>query len=274
VAARKTRPVLYEVARRDRVRESDWKRRPEPPPPEASPAPSSSTPAPEGGPQAESGRPAPLVRVVGERVQLTLGWPGVAVILAAFVVVLGVSFHAGTRYGQSTVTPTGDQQPSAPADQAGGAQPQVALGSPAGSPDGAGAARPQAPPAAAGANTLAGQPRRAAPPPEQPAPVKLQDGYHYVFIQFFRKTRMKDAQAAAAFLQANGLPCTIQTAPDDIRLIATEPFRLDEGDTAARQREKQRCEELKRRIKELGKEYARAGGGYAFDQCLERKISE
>jgi hypothetical protein len=104
--------------------------------------------------------------------------------------------------------------------------------------------------------------------------VELQTGYHYVFVQFFRRSRIQDAQAAAAFLRANGLPCTIQRARDDIRLIATEPFLLDEGSAAERQRARQRCEQLKRRVKELGKEYAQAGGGYAFDQCLERKISE
>jgi hypothetical protein len=212
---------------------------------------------------------------VGERVHLSLGWPVIAVALAGFLVALAVSFHACTRYAQRTGTPDEDAlTPTETGSLLPGAT-EVADSGTGRSGQGTGVAPTRRRPAEASGDPDAKAPRRTSPPPDrQPTSTKLQKGYHYVFIQFFPKSRLKAAQDAAAFLRANGLACLIQRARDDIRLIADQPFLLDQRDVAARQRERQRCEELKRRIKQLGKEYARAGGGYAFDQCLERKIAE
>ncbi len=87
--------------------------------------------------------------------------------------------------------------------------------------------------------------------------------------QHFPPRALEAAKAAAAFLQANGVPCAIETKPKDIELIATEPFLFKQSGPAA-QTEKQRCDALKRRVKELGKEYSKTHG-YAFDQCYERE---
>ena len=275
MAARKRRPVLYEVVRRDRGGLPKWKQRPEHPGPEAFPPIASPSTAPAPARQTEAAEPAPTVHVVGERVHLSLGWPVIAIALAGFLVALAVSFHAGTRYAQQAGTP--DEDALTPAETASlvtGAT-QVAGSGTSRSGEGTGVAPTRRRPAEAGGDAGTKTPERTSPPPDrQPTSTELQKGYHYVFIQFFRKSKMKDAQDAAEFLRANGLPCVIQEAREDIRLIATQPLLLDQRDVADRQRERQRCDELKRRIKELGKEYARAGGGYAFDQCLERKIAE
>jgi hypothetical protein len=213
---------------------------------------------------------------VGERVQLSLGWPVIAVALAGFLVALAVSFHAGTRYAQQTDRP--DEDTLAPGEGGslltGAAEVVDSSTGRSAEETGAPAPRRESAEAAGAAGARTAEPTAPPPPDRQPPPPGLQSGHHYVFIQFFRKSRMKDAQDAAEFLRANGLPCMIQEAREDIRLIATQPLLLDQSDRAARQREKQRCEELKQRIKQLGSEYTRAGGGYAFDQCLERKIAE
>jgi hypothetical protein len=275
VAARKRRPVLYEVVRRDRGGLPEWKLRPEHPGPEAFPPTTSPSTVPAPAEQTEATEPAPTVQVVGERVHFSLGWPVIAIALAGFVVALAVSFHAGTRYAQRTGTPDEDAlTPTETGSLVTGATGVADRGT--GRPgERTGVAPTRRRPAEAGGDAGTKTPERTSPPPDrQPTSTELQKGYHYVFIQFFRKSRMKDAQDAAEFLRANGLPCVIQEAREDIRLIATQPLLLDQRDVAARQRERQRCDELKRRIKELGKEYARAGGGYAFDQCFERKVAE
>ena len=274
MASRKARPVLYEVARRGRPREPHLKHRPEPPSAEVAPATNSVVPLAEPTRPDEMAKASPGIQVVDERVHFALSWPAIAMVLAAVVVALAVSFHAGTRYGQRTSTPADGEAAHLVADQSAGASaedPRAAANEPR---SGARAIPPATPPASAEGSTPARTPGRPAPREQQPPRAELQAGQHYVFIQYFRKTRMENAQAAAAFLRANGLPCTIQRARDDIRLIATEPFKLDTEDAATRQREKQRCEEIKRRIKQLGEEYRRSGGGYAFDQCREQKISE
>ncbi len=275
MAARKRRPVLYEVVRRDRGGQPEWQQRPEQPGPEAFPPTASPSTVPAPAKQTEATEPAPMVQVVGECVHLSLGWPVIAIALAGLLVALAVSFHAGTRYAQQTGTPDEDALTPTETGSLLSEATEVADRGTGRSGEGTGVAPTRRRPAEAGGDMGAEAPRRTSPPPDrQPTSNELQKGYHYVFIQFFPKSRLKDAQAAAEFLRANGLPCVIQEARADTRLIADQPFLLDQRDVAARQRERQRCDELKRRIKQLGKEYARAGGGYAFDQCLERKIAE
>jgi hypothetical protein len=275
VAARRRRPVLYEVVRRDRGGLPEWKLRPEHPSPEAFPPTASPSIVSAPAEQSEPAEPAPMVQVVDERVNLSLSWPVIAVVLAGFLVALAVSFHAGTRYAQQTGTPGEDALTPTETGSRLSEGTEVADRGAGRLGERPGIAPTRRGSAEAGGNASASAPERPSPPPaRQPTLAELPKGYHYIFIQFFRKSRMKDAQDAAEFLRANGLPCVIQESREDIRLIATQPLLLDQRDVAARQRERQRCDELKRRIKELGKEYARAGGGYAFDQCFERKVVE
>jgi hypothetical protein len=92
----------------------------------------------------------------------------------------------------------------------------------------------------------------------------------YVCVQFFGESQRKAADDAAAFLQSKGIPCIVQRGPHDLRLIATQPFALGNKDAARPADEKRKCDELKRRIRDAGKEYRSAGGGYTFDGCEEK----
>jgi len=110
----------------------------------------------------------------------------------------------------------------------------------------------------------------AAPTGDTPPQVVLQKGYHYVVIQHFGKKR-EDALVAAQYLYEKGIPCA--TLPgSDIRVIATEPFMVKQADAAAARRERQRADELIRKIKQIGQEfnrYLRNQGkkGYTLDGC-------
>jgi len=204
---------------------------------------------------------------------LTLNWPTVAVLLAALVVVLVVSFHAGRRYEQRLAVTDG--RASSPTD-GGEATDAARVSSSTDTARAPGVGKTKAPSRTVSRAPVSNESEVSRTPEPAPPPTAatLKPGYHYVFIQFFPKSKINDARAAAAFLQQNGLPCAIQSASADIRLVATEPFLLSDDDVATRQREKQRCDQLMQRIKQLGKEYARTGGGYVFDQCDPRKIGE
>ena len=75
---------------------------------------------------------------------------------------------------------------------------------------------------------------------------------------------------AGSFLIANGINCVVVPGKD-FRLIATEPFLLRQPDANARAAAERRCQELKNRIKSLGRQYAK-DHGYAFEQCYELVI--
>lgn len=112
-----------------------------------------------------------------------------------------------------------------------------------------------------------------AKPPTDPAPVTpdMKKGYHYLVIQHFRKTDSEKADAAARFLIANGVPCAVQSMKADIRVIATDAFLITGQKEPQRKTEQGRANDMIRRVKQLGKEFAKTHG-YAFDQCELREL--
>lgn len=116
---------------------------------------------------------------------------------------------------------------------------------------------------------------RTTPPPPAPDPepaqwdATLQKGRHYVVVAHYRKVDLPQAQDAAAFLQQRGIQCVIHEIKNAYMVVATQPFLINQKDTAARKAQQARADEFKRKIKALGKEHSR-GSGNAFDQCYER----
>jgi hypothetical protein len=107
--------------------------------------------------------------------------------------------------------------------------------------------------------------------------VTLKKGFHYVVVQHFPKRSGRTAASEAArYLIDNGVACaTLEAA--DIRLVATEPFLIEQADSGASRREQQRANALVARIKELGEQYARqlAREGkptYSFAGCGVRRF--
>lgn len=115
-------------------------------------------------------------------------------------------------------------------------------------------------------------PEAAKPPTEPPASTpEMKKGYHYLVIQHFRKTDSETADAAARFLIANGIPCAVQNMKADIRVIATDAFLIAGQKEPQRKAEQGRANDMIRRVKQLGKEFAKTHG-YAFDQCELREL--
>jgi len=266
VAIRKNRPVLYEVVRLSkRQRESAWKRRPPPPPPEPT-----STIAP---PRAPTTTPrgtygaAPGVRVASRRIYLALGWPALAVAAVAVLFIGWVVFEAGTRAARrrAELPPPAPfvEKPNVPES----AQPRTGETElvPEHRPtDGQRIATPPAP------GEKRAEPEHATEPPAAPSPpaFEFKTGYDYVVVQHFSKSRLDVAVAAAKFLQARGVEAVIWRG-DDLRVVAAEAFLLKQKDAKAAEAEKRRCEELKSKIRSLGKEFSKETG-YAFEQCYSR----
>lgn len=266
MAARKRRPVLYEVYRRptrDGGRPgtaSSWSRVARPAEVDRGAAPPA--PGPEGAPQPSVG--------AADRWHITISGPTLAVLIAAGVVLLAVAFSAGQRYGaarSSVPEPVGPTL-SGPQEASQAAEPGSAEKSPSAAPGEV--ARSAGPAAAAG---------QSAESAGRDAPrVTLRKGYHYVVVQHFHKTRGRQAaQEAAAFLQANGVSCATLTGAD-IRLVVTEPFLINQPDPDAARRERQRAEQLLERIRQLGRQYSRqlANQGrktYDFAGCYLLKVN-
>lgn len=95
---------------------------------------------------------------------------------------------------------------------------------------------------------------------------------YYILIQYFPNRSMDDAKDAAAFLIRNGVPVAIQDAKRDIRIVATDEFRLNDPDAATRGRAKQASDALKKRILDLGQQYIQGGGKYDFGGAQARKF--
>lgn len=110
-----------------------------------------------------------------------------------------------------------------------------------------------------------------APPGDLPAPtVSFQKGKHYLHIQHFPKKARQAALAAHAFVNAQGIKASLIDAPAELRLVADEPFSIDQKDRRAGAAEKRRCEDLKKRVRDIGRQYAKQAG-YFFDQAFERR---
>jgi hypothetical protein len=265
VAARKNRPVLYEVARLSRrQRDAGWKRRSVSPAPESTPAEGVPTP----GGSADSAVPgrARGFRFVKRRFWLNLGWPGLLGAAGVIVVVLWLAYAFGLKL-------TGSQAPTRATSPGGHTAGKL--------PTPGGAPAPDHRPAPGESVVTPNQPSPTTRPAaaehsaEPPAPAAeaftWKPGYHYIVIQHFRKSEEEAAKEAYRFLEANKVPAVI-TRGADFQLIAREPFLLKQDDAQARAAEDKRCEDLKRRIKELGKEYAKRQRAakkpeYTFDQA-------
>jgi hypothetical protein len=267
VATRKKRPILYEVFRPE-PRSGDPARKPR------AFRPSREAERPVSTDEREpdilttttfsSGPTPPVAR---DRRAITVSASTLTVLIAGMIVLLLVAFVAGRRYESihpSTFTPANftlatDQDADtqarlAPENDAASDQ-QTAAG-----PPGTDESSGQADGEATG---------RASPTPSQ---VTLQKGYHYVVVQHFNKDRQQpDAIAAAKFLRDNGVPCAILPGAD-LRLVATQPFLINQTDAAAGRNERARADRLLERIRQLGQQYNKdllkqGKKGYAFSQC-------
>jgi hypothetical protein len=263
VGARKSRPVLYEVVGLHRhEREVASKRRP----PALSPEPVAADlpPIEDYVATAAPMIPAPTraVRILSRRLRLDLGWPALLVAAIVLVVLLWVAFQSGASYARHRQAPPltpGEAKPTAPAPTLSEASRTATLDvKPS---DGQRVATPTGP-----------KEGRPAPPPE-PAPeqtdrtakFEVLPGYHYLVIQHFHKLQKGAAVDAAQFLRDHGVECVIAEG-NDFTVFATEPFLLKQKDAKAKAAAERRCEELKNKVRTLGKEYAKEHG-YAFEQC-------
>jgi hypothetical protein len=194
---------------------------------------------------------------------LTISTSALTVLLAGMIVLLFVAFAAGRQYESghpSTHTPA-----EFTLETEAGSEAQADL---------AAATEPPAPaqPVADEETTLRPQRPEPEPPPPARAQVTLKKGYHYVVVQHFNKSRQQaDATAAGKFLQTNGVPCA-RLAGADIRLVATQPFLVNQANTAAGRTERERSGRLLERIKQLGQRYNRellkqGEKGYTFSEC-------
>lgn len=308
MSLRKSRPVLYEVVRRGGARDPSLPRRDTTL--QISPADAGAPPSAEAAGAEENGRaaqatptttppiaatptaqprllvrtPPPFFRMADGRVQLTLHWAAVAAAVLVFLAAPIWAYRIGAN--RAPKPPANAGAPAASVEQGGlpdlrrggnpaetksgseilvpsqGNPPKVAV--PSKSPD----APPQVLPETANKEEI-GPARNAVEPPK----AQFQKGHHYVVIQHFRKSEREAAREAAEFLQTHGVGCFLDDRSVDLRLIATEPFLIDQEDAAAAREQKQRCEQLKQKIKQIGRDYVRTKpNGYTFRDCEERKF--
>ena len=259
MTTRRKRPVLYEVFRPG-ARSADPALKPRP----FWPAHEPERPATAGEREDEvvttttipsSTSPTPTRR---PRRTLTFSTSTLTVVLAGMIVLLFMAFAAGRHYESENPRTYAaadfmlepDEGSEAQADLVAATEPPAAV-------------QP-----AADENATLRQQRPAPGPP----PVTLKKGYHYVVVQHFNKSRQPaDAVAAGEFLQANGVPCA-RLSGADIRLVATQPFLVNQANTAAGRTERERSGRLLERIKQLGQRYNRellkqGEKGYTFSEC-------
>lgn len=268
MAGRKKRPVMYEVIRRSQRSEAEEAARPARAPERSrrEPVRAAATVVPTC-PRAEEPQlqpRLPVVRMTDRGVAIQLGWTGCAVLAIGTLCVLAVTFGAGSRYARETSTGDTDNQAGLAGESASGADPA----------DGRRTAGTSVavPPRsrAIDANRARGAAQR--PERRETRPFDARKGYSYIVAQYFPKSKLQDARNAAVFLRSRGVACAVERGSKDIRLIATEPFLIDQKDAAKRKREKRRAEDLQKQIRRIGKEYTRTGGRYAFDQCPLKKF--
>lgn len=275
MSTRKKRPVLFEVRRRGPV--SGWK-------PRNSVAVQQildATAARAGSPiPDEAGAPeSVLYDPARGGMEVTLRWPALALVGAAALLMMLLSFYFGQQFGRARAPrenlPLDGREAALKAPSRGGGEGVASIQSAPrwtepdaplvpGRGSGAGGTPPDARPGAADSTE---------PPKAPDAPVfEAQRGMYYIVIQHFPKGHRTDAERAGAFLKANGIDCALLTGAD-LRLIATDAFDRDNKNAETRKRELQRIEGLKRQVRELGKQYAR-DGGYAFDQPSAQKLAD
>lgn len=198
------------------------------------------------------------------RLRVRLGWTGISGVGVCVVLLLLIAFQAGGRF-YAIAPSTIDGEAELNRILAGPADPGV-LNLPE-------SERRASPRRIATAEDVAPEDEDGGSASDAPGTsgATLTPGWHYIIAQYFPNSRQRDAEKAAAYLGENGVPAAVFTSGPDIRLIALEGFLIDQPDGRAGAQEQKRCDALKARIRELGKEYARLGGGYAFDAPRERK---
>ncbi|MFO0839758.1 MAG: hypothetical protein U1D55_14705 [Phycisphaerae bacterium] len=291
MSTRRTRPVLYEVLRRSPSPRGAAPRRPVAAPPSADLSSQSESPQREI-PENSGARiqaPASLLDRIRDsgvlpqvefhdgRLILAAAWPALALMGVVLLVLLWIAFATGGALSggrraapddlavmnfdaaRATNSPSNDSNQKSQSKAATN-QPPPAVPTPRV------AVAPRVPDAAPPAKETealhpapAGEDKK-----DEPATVQLEKGRTYLVIQHFKKGEQKAADAAAAFLQANGVPCGL--VPPGIRLVATEGFALDTRDPAARKRDQQRLDQLRTKVLNLGKEFGKSNG-YNFDRC-------
>jgi hypothetical protein len=271
VAARKKRPVLYEVYRPS-AKTSDPARKPRftrLPAEKERPSPSHE---PElRAPATPMAPPKPAAANAGGTWQMTVSASTLAIVVAGMVVLLAVAFSAGRKYEAHYPSSPDVAELTQGGDDEGG---EATLGG----SETAGESEAEQPIQTARKATTRSEPPAESKEGDKPQPgsakppqVALQIGHHYVVVQHFKRRNPQAALDAARFLKDNGVPCATLTGAD-IRVIATEPFRIRQGDAAASRAERRRADELMRKIRGLGKEYSkllakRGKKGYTFSDC-------
>lgn len=269
---RKNRPVLYEVLRARGQRGPELSRRRAPvlpigrPSPRAAPAPEEAvqTPAPGSYP--------PVIRSVGDHVQMTLSTPLAIVLGVALLVVVLAVFQVG-RLSSGPSTPA--ERVELPALRADERKPGPAT--PPLPPPPAAREREPAPPVVA-------VPRQPSPAPTEtptelsprPTPAQADDaaldefrpqkGWTYIVVQHFRKDQIAAARDAKAFLNERGIPTAVTRRGTEFVLVCTQGFQIEPKGAGRREQEKAAVA-LKDQIRKLGREEYSRRGGYAFDQA-------
>lgn len=247
MAARKKRPVLYEVYRPSskgvevgqklHSTQSSGHQATMPPSPCAD------------VPVRTLGNADPVAGTTAKRKLLTISPSTLAILIASAAVLLAVAFSAGRRF--EAVYSSGEPQAVQPLHEDGdvASKHQAESGLDARQANEienapAAADQPQAIADATPGNASGGQPPR----------VTLQKGYHYIVVQHFGK-KVEDARETAQFLIEHGIGCAILPSSQDNVVVATQPFLISQSDSAAAKRERRSAQQLMKKIKTVGKEF-------------------
>lgn len=268
----KDRPVLFEVLNRGSAAKltPSGKLRPTPAPAlerRNKPAP---RPIERPGFEADGGDAVPrepIIQFRNGRLRINLGWIGLSAAGVGSLLILLVAFQAGGRFAGGITS--GDSRPDDELSRILAMTPDPSV---LDSPDGrlsSGSRRIATPPLAALPTRTTKRGKSETSPPAASS-FNRQKGMHYIIVQYFPKSKSTQARAAARFLTAGGVPCSVDESGRDIRVFAHESFRLDQPDKKAARSERERCESSIAKIKKLGKEYIQKGG-YDFKGCAERR---
>lgn len=280
MAARKSRPVLYELIAQSQPT-TTWTRPAQPNQP-AGPH-IAKVPAAAPGTIDTQRSPGALATWIGRRANVALSTPYVAAIGIVAILLLALAYYAGRKSGDEhpgTSTsleqallktpseaiivderprpePTATHRPTRPvAVPPRAAQPQPEP------PRDEQAAAPGAPPA-----------ETAARPDVAATPHVFESGKSYVIVQHLSK-RGPGPQAAERirdFLTAGGVPCVVHAGGADLIVVATEPFAIDPRKRKdAADPERKRAQQLMDRIRKLGEQYVT--NGYSFKDCYLREF--
>lgn len=246
---------------------------------------------------------SPAVRMSGGKIVLRLGWPELTVAGVLLASLLGGAFYAGysarsaaqrsedskvntlsgdfSREPAPAAHPPGESAPLRPRDsrESRSAAPPKPDVNPKGGDAGValppkkgddGSRKPDAGADGAGESAKGGAPDAADGANAASEKHVFQEGYHYLVIQYFPKSRSAAARQAADFLTGKGVAVVVVRRGEDYCLVATEPFLIDDRTQTGKQ-ERTRCEALKKTILEAGKEYQKTGG-YDFKGCAPQRM--